>query len=105
MTTIATFADTPTGSMVHLADGDYLTGFEVTRADGDGPIPAVTAVLERNGWQVAGEWVQQHGGIVGDVWTAEVRLVHESFPSAFKVCEHAEPSAVRARLNRERPTR
>lgn len=30
---------------------------------------------------------------------------HPPFPSAFKVCEHTEPPAVVARLDRERPVR
>lgn len=52
--------------------------YRVTHGDGPGPVPAATAVLERNGWRVAGDWVQDAGGVTGGIWKATVEEVADA---------------------------
>lgn len=74
----AELAVTPTGASVRLdANGAPVATYRLSRADGEGPIPAATAVLARNGWTIAGQWVHTFGGITGDVWTAGVEQAAE----------------------------
>jgi hypothetical protein len=59
------------------ANGSPVATYPVTHDDGPGPIPAATAVLERHGWTMAGDWVQEFGGITGNVWTATAEKATE----------------------------
>ncbi len=55
--------------------------WKLTQDDGDGPVPAAEAVLERRGWSVVGDWQATAGGISGGVWEAEVERECEGHES------------------------
>lgn len=78
----AFLTDTPGASSVRLtANGWHVATYPITQADGDGPVPAATAVLGRNGWRVASEWLQEFGGVTGRVWVADAEQAPDRLPA------------------------
>ncbi len=55
------------------ANGFHVARYPVTRNDGDGPVLAAEAVLQRNGWAVVSDWDHESSGVSGNVWLADVK--------------------------------